>query len=70
MNDLPLSGYVSYSHDISNYVSNMLNGITYENDNIMSSPLSSVISSMSDCIALILQRFGGSTTSHVQDNFS
>lgn len=62
VNDLPLSGYVSYSSDISNYVSNMLKDVSYSNENIMTMPLSSVISAMSDCISQIVQKFGGNTT--------
>lgn len=77
--DLPLSGFVSFSNDISNYVENALSSyvnsyvqnyvstymnnflstLSYDNDNIMTRPLSNVIVSMSNAMLSVIRSFGG-----------
>ena len=60
VNDLPLTSYVSYTKDISAYVKNVLNDVTYyAPNNILETSISAMLSSMSSTLVDILRALGG-----------
>ena len=60
--NLPLESNVSYSTDISTYVSNMLSGISYNMPNdFMNVPVAQLLSSMMKTLSSIVITFGGKT---------
>ena len=60
VNDLPLTSDVSYAKDISAFVKNVLNDVTYYAPNsILETSISAMLSSMSSTLVDILRALGG-----------